>query len=53
MGRRLRARIDELDDADLVSQDVLIDIERDIAKHLWMLREFQQQTNSGSQLLAQ
>ena len=25
----------------LVSQDVLIDLERDIAKHLWMLREFQ------------
>lgn len=52
VGQRLRDRINRLDDVDLVSQDVLIDIERDIAKHLWMLREFQQQTNSASQLIA-
>lgn len=47
VANRLRDRIDQLDDTDLVSQDVLIDLERDIAKHLWMLREFQQQTNSS------
>ena len=38
-------RINLLDDLDLVSQDVLIDIERDIAEDLWMLYQFQQQTN--------
>lgn len=52
VGQRLRDRINRLDDVDLVSQDVLIEIERDIAKHLWMLREFQQQTNTDSQLIA-
>ncbi|MGV2829879.1 Dps family protein [Myxosarcina sp. GI1(2024)] len=47
VGNRLRDRIARLDDLDLVSQDVLIDLEREIAEHLWMLREFQQQTNSN------
>lgn len=47
VGNRLRDRIARLDDLDLVSQDVLIDLEREVAEHLWMLREFQQQTNSS------
>lgn len=47
VGNRFRDRINELDDTDLVSQDVLIEVERKIAEHLWMLREFQQQTNSS------
>jgi starvation-inducible DNA-binding protein len=49
VGNRIRDRITQLDKIDLVSQDVLIDLERDIAKQLWMLREFQQQTNTSFQ----
>lgn len=40
---RLRDRIDTLDDLDLVSQDILIDVERHLAEHLWMLRALQAQ----------
>jgi starvation-inducible DNA-binding protein len=42
VGERLRDRITRLDNTDAVTQDILIDVERDIAEHLWMLREFQQ-----------
>jgi starvation-inducible DNA-binding protein len=51
---RLRDRINTLDQFDLVSQDVLIEVERDLDEHLWMLREFQQQNalNSTSQIQA-
>jgi len=52
--QRVRDRINTLDEFDLVSQDVLIEVERDLAEHLWMLREFQQQNalNSTSQTQA-
>lgn len=49
VGSRLRDRITQLDDVDLVSQDVLIDVERTVAEHLWMLREFQQQQTGSIQ----
>jgi starvation-inducible DNA-binding protein len=43
VAQRLRTRIQQLDEVDLVSQDILIEVERGIAEHLWMLREFQRQ----------
>jgi starvation-inducible DNA-binding protein len=35
---RIRSRMDRLGEIDLVSQDVLIDVVRDLEKQLWMLR---------------
>jgi starvation-inducible DNA-binding protein len=38
VAERVRARMDQLGDADLVSQDVLIEVVRELEKQLWMLR---------------
>ena len=38
MTERIRSRMDRLGEIDLVSQDVLIDVVRDLEKQLWMLR---------------
>jgi starvation-inducible DNA-binding protein len=35
---RIRARMDRLGDLDLASQDVLVEVIRDLEKQLWMLR---------------
>jgi starvation-inducible DNA-binding protein len=35
---RVRARMDALGELDLASQDVLIDVTRELEKHLWMVR---------------
>ena len=35
---RIRARMDRLGELDLVSQDVLIEVVRDLEKQLWMVR---------------
>ena len=35
---RIRARMDRLEDLDLASQDVLIEVVRELEKQLWMLR---------------
>ncbi len=35
---RIRARMDRLGDIDLASQDVLVDVVRELEKQLWMLR---------------
>ncbi|MGF1496074.1 MAG: DNA starvation/stationary phase protection protein [Elainellaceae cyanobacterium] len=48
---RIRDRIDDLDQTDLVTQDVLIEVERKIDEHLWMLRVFQQRSD-GSQRIS-
>jgi starvation-inducible DNA-binding protein len=38
VAERIRARMDRLGDIDLASQDVLIEVVRDLEKQLWMLR---------------
>jgi starvation-inducible DNA-binding protein len=35
---RIRARMDRLGDLDLVSQDVLVEVVRELEKQLWMIR---------------
>jgi starvation-inducible DNA-binding protein len=37
---RIRGRMDHLGDLDLASQDVLVEVTRDLEKQLWMLRAF-------------
>ncbi|TMC51398.1 MAG: DNA starvation/stationary phase protection protein [Chloroflexi bacterium] len=39
IAHRVRHRVRQLDDSDLLSQDVLIEVARGLEKHLWMLRE--------------
>jgi len=38
VSERIRARMDRLGDLDLASQDVLIEVVRELEKQLWMLR---------------
>ncbi|HZE06154.1 MAG TPA: hypothetical protein VE127_13075, partial [Solirubrobacteraceae bacterium] len=38
VAERMRARMDRLGEIDLPSQDVLIDVVRELEKQLWMLR---------------
>ena len=38
VARRIRERIDRLDDVDMISQDILIEIGHGIEKQRWMLR---------------
>ena len=38
VAERIRGRMDRLGEIDLASQDVLIEVVRDVEKQLWMLR---------------
>ena len=41
VSERIRARMDRLGELDLASQDVLVEVVRDLEKQLWMLRASQ------------